>query len=73
MTETCPVCGWAFLREEHVAENPDPENGPHAPGTQYVHQWIAIGTGRVRLSGCTEYENGETDAWEPPIEESDNA
>lgn len=66
MTENvCPVCGWEYLREEHVPENPDPDNGPHAPGTSYVHKWEAIGNGRVRIEGCEEYENGETDAWDP--------
>jgi len=68
MTEgdPCPVCGWAVVREEHIPENPDPDHGPDAPGTQYVHHIEAIGNGRFRIKGCSEYENGETDAWVPP-------
>ena len=66
--EPCPVCGWAVIRTEHVPENPDPDNRPHASGTQYVHEIEAIGNGRIRIAGCTEYENGETNPWEPDTE-----
>jgi hypothetical protein len=26
MTETCPVCGWAVLRVEHIPENIEKED-----------------------------------------------
>ena len=70
--EPCPVCGWGVIQTEHIPENPDPDNGPHAPGTQYVHEIVAIGNGRFRLSGCSQYENGETDPWNPTSELTDD-
>ena len=65
MTEICPVCGWSYLRTEHMAENPDPDHGPNAPGTLYVHKWEATGNGRAVIEGCSEYDDGETDSWQP--------
>lgn len=62
---TCPVCGWKYLETDHIPENPDPDHEPHVPGTYYVHQWESIGNGKARLSGCSKYQNGETDAWDP--------
>jgi len=64
--EPCPVCGWGVVRTEHIPENPDPEHEPHAPGTHYVHSIEAIGNGKFRIEGCSQYENDETDAWTPP-------
>lgn len=64
----CPVCGWEYLRSEHIPENPDPDHEPHAPGTSYVHKWESAGNGRVLIEGCDEYENGETSAWAPPAD-----
>lgn len=62
---TCPVCGWAYLSEDHIPQNPEHDHGPDAPGTYYVHRWESIGAGRVEIAGCSKYANGETDAWEP--------
>jgi rubredoxin len=68
--DVCPVCGWEYLETEHVPENPDPEYGPDAPGTEYIHRWVSTGNGRAAIAGCTVYENGKTDAWEPPDDDS---
>lgn len=64
--DPCPVCGWAYVREEHVPENPDPEHKPDSSGTQYVHLIESIGNGRFRVEGCTQYQDGSTEVWTPP-------
>lgn len=65
--ETCPVCGWAYLDEDRIPENPHPDHEPDEPGTLYVHRWESIGNGKVEIEGCSEYADGETDAWEPDV------
>ena len=61
--EPCPVCGWATIRKEGVPEHPD---GEHPYGMMFVHRIESSGrAGHFRVAGCTRYNNGETEVWEP--------
>ena len=65
-TDTCPVCGRDVLETNVIPENPSPDHPPHAPGVHYVHRLEEVEKGRFEVGGCSKYENGETEEWEPP-------
>lgn len=64
--DQCPVCGWSTIRKEGVPENPE---GDRPYGTLYVHRIESCGrAGHFRTVGCTLYNDGEADVWEPEKE-----
>ena len=69
--EGCPVCGRNVVETNRIPENPSPNHGPDSPGWQFVHRLEEVKKGHFEVGGCSMYENGEVDPWEPD-EETEN-
>ena len=63
--DSCPVCGRDVIEVDRIPEHPSPEHEPHAPGHFFIHRREEVKKGYFEQSGCSMYENGEVDRWEP--------